>query len=169
MANSPQKPIPCAGSKCWAVPRVSKQRRQRQILWDERGAYLRLFCRWWEMCCRATGGTWQWTLSTCRKEHSLLHSRWAADNDKQHSTHMYKVHKNLFIQGAAGATSEEIQFRHKRVWGYVYRWTTFTEIRFLVLSTTQTGAFIFVVFIDKSLGPQSMKCLMYETHVWRAS
>lgn len=24
-------------------------------------------------------------------------------------------------QGAAGATSEEIQFRHKRVWGYVYR------------------------------------------------
>jgi len=25
------------------------------------------------------------------------------------------------LQGAAGATSEEIQFRHKRVWGYVYR------------------------------------------------
>jgi len=25
------------------------------------------------------------------------------------------------LQGAAGAISEEIQFRHKRVWGYVYR------------------------------------------------
>ena len=32
-----EKPTPRSGSKRRAIPRVSKQRRQRQILWNERG------------------------------------------------------------------------------------------------------------------------------------
>ena len=120
-------------------------------------------------CC--TPGKLQTMINNTQHTHtkSINRNKYTNKNTNTYFKALYWVHRNLFIQGAAGATSEEIQFRHKRVWGYVYRWTTFTEIRFLVLSTTQTGAFIFVVFIDKSLGPQSMKCLMYETHVWRAS
>ena len=108
-------------------------------------------------CC--TPGELEKTINTTKMQ-KIIH--------KQTQTNIQKTNAQsttlIFVQGAAGATSEEIQFRHKRVWGYVYRWGQhLVKLSCLFCLKTKIGAFIFIFLlrVDVCLEPPIIKH-MYE-------
>ena len=61
-------------------------------------------------CCRVTGGTWPSTLSTCHKDHSLLHSRWTGKNDKYHKNAKNNTQTNTNKYTKNKCTKHHIDF-----------------------------------------------------------